>query len=89
MIAGIISLLGIVGSIWLFYIRKKAKKKTPYEESKKDIEKFDDALVHGDADRVALGFDELFQQAPDSDDPGQHEADQSGSGGVEGKVDSD
>jgi len=72
---GIFGLLSGLVSVLLFFLRKNAEKKTPNAKSKKDIEEFDNALVHGDADNVALEFDELFQDA-DRYDSGQHEANQ-------------
>lgn len=77
MIPAILTVIGTALTLWLFYAKKKAKKKTPNETSKESIEKMDDAIAHGDADRISLEFNELFEDA-DRNDPGQHEAPKNG-----------
>lgn len=77
MISAIFAFLKTIGSIFLFFVKKKEQGNTPNAKSKKDIEEFDDALVHDDSDNVANKFGELFQDA-DRYDSGQHEADQDG-----------
>lgn len=69
---GIIGLISALIGLAIYFFKRKDAKNTPNAKSKKDIEEMDDALDHGDADRVALKFDELFQDA-DRHDSGQHE----------------
>jgi len=80
---GIIGLLTLITWIVVWILKRIDARKNPNETSKKDIAKMDDALVHGDADRVALNFDELFQDA-DRYDSGQHEAEKTAGRDLEG-----
>lgn len=80
-----VTIIGLIRSIielTNYFLKRRDKNETPQKRSKADIEEMDDALAHGDADRIALEFDELFQDA-DRNDPGQHEGGQDGSRNVE------
>lgn len=77
MITGIISLLGVIAGIVLFFLKQKAKKKTPREKYDKDMEKMDRNIADGDGLNISAQFEQLRRENPkrhsDSSRPGNQE----------------
>lgn len=69
---GLMSFLRILGEIALFFLKKKAKKKTPEEEYEADKKKFNEHLANGDGLGLSSDFERMRDKirSGDSDYPG-------------------
>ena len=58
-LGGVVGLLTVIGSIVLFVLRKRAKKKTPQEKFNADKANFDENLAHGDGLGLSYDFERM------------------------------